>query len=135
MVFIFDKKILDANRNKFLMPQVLYNVNKYKIKLPAIIFILTDKNNAPIYYTWYKNIDKIPNFSYNFKHNKKILQKKGISFLKKTNLPKDIQKEALDINLNFWELFFMDSKPNLPSNVKIYKNVEFYTLYDGIVKI
>lgn len=135
MVFIFDKKTLDANRNRFLIPHVLHTVKKYKINTPAVIFVLTDQYYAPIYYTWYKKIDKLPNFSYNFNHNKKILQKKGMSLLKKTKLSKDLQTESVDINLNFWELFFMDSRPNLPSNVKIHKKVEYYTIYDGIVKI
>ena len=134
MAYIFDKKILEFNRNRFLVPFILFIIKKYKIKYPALIFILTDKNDMPIYYIWYSKLDKTSHFSYNFKNDKKLLQKKAVSFFKKTKLSKSLEDASLNVNINYWTLYFNDGKPKLPSNIKVEKKVEFYTIYDGVAK-
>ena len=134
MAFIFDKKILEFNRNKFLVPFILFNIKKYKIKFPAVMFILTDKSDMPIYYIWYSKLDKTSNFSYNFKNDKQLLQKKAVSFFKKTKLPTSIENACLNVSLDYWTLYFNDGKQNIPSNIKIDKKVEYYTIFDGVAK-
>ena len=134
LVFVINLQNLLHNRNHPLYNNLVNVIIQDKIKMPALFYILTDKQSDPIYYQWFEKINKHPSFKYYYSNDKKILIQKATAFYKKKKLSKSLDNLFNNTMNYYWNMYFQIIAKQLPKNIKFNKKNESYYLFGGIVK-
>ena len=134
IAFVINKQYLESNRQFLISNELQQLLSKYKIKTPALIFILTDERNIPFHYLWYPAIDKHPQFKSYYKKDKSTIIKKANAFFKDTKLSKTFEDKYNTIMTYYWTIFTNYTMDQIPPHIEISKSFKLFYVYCGCGK-